>query len=183
MRQNVLLVALSAATVAIAAERNFTINTSAVEPSVKADWCAAQYNTCRLLCSAGARANDCDTTTLEYKCTCANGTAPGLEYYIQTIPTFVCEQAYSDCIAANTGSSRAQDECKTNIKDQCGTLDPTKAQADTPSEDSTTSAASSATASNAPASTSSSTAGAMPTAAYIGNGVAMVAAGVFAAML
>ncbi|KAH6650221.1 hypothetical protein F5144DRAFT_597703 [Chaetomium tenue] len=192
MRQNILLVALSAATVASAAERNFTIDTSAIKPSLKADWCGAEYNTCRTLCANSPTANDCDTETLEYSCKCSNGSAPGLEYYIQTIPTFICEQAYSDCMAANTASSKAQDECTTNIKSQCGTLDPSKAQVNGPSDDdSTTSAGGSSPtdspsgsgAANAPASTSTSTGGAVPTAAYIGNGAAMVAAGVFAALL
>jgi hypothetical protein len=190
MRQNVLLLALSAATAVTAQERNFTIDISAVEPATKAGWCGAQYNTCRLLCDGRPTKNDCDTSTLEYKCTCSDGTAPDLENYIQTVPTFICERAFEECIAANTASSRAQDECETNIKSQCGDLDPTKAQANTPSEDSTTSAGSSPTdspsgsaAENAPANTSTSTAGAVPTAAYVGNGVAMVAAGVFAAML
>lgn len=190
MRQNILLVALSAATVATAQERNFTVDIAGLDRSLKSDWCAAEYDTCRVLCDNSPTANDCETETLEYSCKCSNGSAPGLDYYIQTIPTFLCNQAYSDCIAANTQSSRAQDECKTNILSQCGTLDPTKADVNAPSGDSTTSAGSSPTnapsgsgAANSPASTSTSTGGAVPTAAYIGNGVAMVAAGVFAAML
>jgi hypothetical protein len=105
---------------------------------------------------------------------------------------FICEQAYSDCIAANTASSKAQDECKTNIKDKCGTLDPSKAQANTGSGASTSSAAPSSTGApsqttaanqNAPSSSSSRAAAAATNAAYIGNGVAVVAAGVFAALL
>ncbi|KAL2175949.1 uncharacterized protein P884DRAFT_204193 [Thermothelomyces heterothallicus CBS 202.75] len=191
MRQNVVLVALSALALANAQDKsqNFTIDPNSVEPSLRADWCAAEYNSCRVLCANNPTANDCDVTTLEYTCTCSNGSAPGLQYYIQTIPTFICEQAYSDCIAANTASSRAQDECKTNIKDKCGTLDPSKAQVSDPSqsESSSSSATQAPTASssqNAAASTSSSTAGAAATAAgYIGNGAAMIAAGVFAALL
>ncbi|KAK4246861.1 hypothetical protein C7999DRAFT_32734 [Corynascus novoguineensis] len=192
MRQNVVLVALSALTIATAQNqdqgRNFTINPNLVKPSLKADWCGAEYNSCRVLCDNAPTANDCNVDTLEYTCTCSNGSAPGLEYYIQTIPTFICEQAYSDCIAANTASSRAQDECKTNIKDQCGTLDPYKAQVDDDSDDDTSSSAtqSPTSTSNSAAETSTSTGGAAaPTnhAGYIGNGVAMIAAGVFAALL
>lgn len=39
MRQNILLVALSVATVASAAERNFTIDTSTIKPSLKGMRC------------------------------------------------------------------------------------------------------------------------------------------------
>ncbi|KAK4035068.1 hypothetical protein C8A01DRAFT_38460 [Parachaetomium inaequale] len=191
MRQNVLLIALSALTLASAQDRNFTVDPKTVDDGVKADWCSAEYNSCRSLCDNALTANKCDPKTLQYTCTCSNGSAPGLQYYIQTIPTFICEQAYSNCIAANTQSSQGQDECKTNIKSQCGTLDPSKAEVNTPSTDSTSSASTSATqapsgsaSQNAPASTSTSRAGAAATnAAYIGNGVAMVAAGVFAALL
>ncbi|KAK4152451.1 hypothetical protein C8A00DRAFT_16251 [Chaetomidium leptoderma] len=193
MRQNTLLVALSALTAASA--QNFTIDAGTVKPALRSQWCGAEYNTCRLLCGGNPKANDCNVDTLAYTCTCSNGTAPGLEYYIQSIPTFICEQVYSDCIAANTSSSRAQDECTTNIKSKCGTLDPAKAQISNPSTETTKGAGSDPTdapdaskpankdSPSASSSTSSSTAAAATNAAYIGNGVAMVAAGVFAAML
>ncbi|KAK4132257.1 hypothetical protein BT67DRAFT_451063 [Trichocladium antarcticum] len=190
MRQNILLAALSALTVATAQTQNFTINPDDVKPGDRADWCNAEYNTCRLLCGGSMKANACSPTTLDYTCTCSNGTAPGLEYYIQTIPTFICEHVYSECIAANTASSRKQDECKANIKSKCGTLDPTKAQIDSGSSDSSSSASSSATKApaasqnqNAPASTSSTGGAAATNAALLGNGIAVVAAGVFAALL
>lgn len=37
----------------------------------------------------------CKQDTLEFVCTCANGSAPGLEYYTQTMPTV------SDASASN----------------------------------------------------------------------------------
>ncbi|KAL2270174.1 hypothetical protein VTJ83DRAFT_2358 [Remersonia thermophila] len=188
MRHNLVLVALSALTVASAQSHNFTIDPNSVKPSDRTNWCNAQYETCRKLCNNGLKTNDCDDTTLAYDCKCSNGTAPGLEYYFNTIPTFICEQAYADCIAANTASSRAQDKCKSDIKEHCGTLDPDKADlggsADTTSSSSSAAAPSAtAPAQNAPSSSTSTGAAAAPTAFYLGNGVAMVAAGVFAAML
>ncbi|KAL2123206.1 hypothetical protein VTJ04DRAFT_3661 [Mycothermus thermophilus] len=185
MRQNVLLVALSTLGAAVAQAQNFTIDPNAIPATRRTEWCNAQYETCAKLCNRQLKTNECNDNTLEYDCKCSNGTAPGLEYYIQTMPTFICEQAYSDCIAANTASSRAQDQCKSNIKDNCGTLDPAKVQHGGDSEESTSSAAPSATQSNAQnQATSTSTAGAAAaTAFYIGNGVAAIAAGVFAAML
>ncbi|KAK3310612.1 uncharacterized protein B0T15DRAFT_571148 [Chaetomium strumarium] len=188
MRQNILVVALSALTVA-SAQSNFTINPNEVDPTTRSDWCQAEYNSCNLLCGSNVQENDCAPDTLNYTCTCSNGSAPGLQYYIQTMPTFICEQAYSDCIEQNTGNSRGQDKCKSDIQEKCGTLDPTKAQVDSGSDSSTTSATTAApsatesTAQNAPASSTSRAGAAATNSAYIGNGAAVVAAGLFAALL
>ncbi|KAL2017706.1 hypothetical protein VTK56DRAFT_1731 [Thermocarpiscus australiensis] len=189
MRKNILLAALSALTFVTAQNQNFTINPGAVDPSTRSDWCNAEYNTCKLLCGGDPTANECDTDTLDYKCTCSNGTAPGLDYYTQTMPTFICEQAYADCIAANTGNARGQDNCTKTIKDHCGTLDPNKAQVGGGSSETTTSSPSTTAthaasgASHAPSSATSTAAAAPTNAAHIGNGVALVAAGLFAALL
>jgi hypothetical protein len=108
-----------------------------------------------------------------------------------TRPQFICEEAYSQCIAQNTGtsgSSRAQEACKTDIKNKCGTLDPADAKAnsepaeDEGGDDSAPADNESDAAQNEP-STSTSAGAAVPTKAYLGNGVAIVAAGVFAALL
>ncbi|KAK4128859.1 hypothetical protein N657DRAFT_608662 [Parathielavia appendiculata] len=191
MRHSTLFAALSA--LAVAAAQNFTIDPNTVEPVLKSQWCGAEYNSCKELCGGNPTKNECDVNTLSYNCTCSNGTAPGLQYYIQTIPTFICEKAYTDCIAANINSAKAQDDCKTNIKNKCGTLDPAKAEVNTGSSSSSSSAAPSSTSapsqtsaggqSAAPSSSSSRAAAAATNIAYIGNGVAAVAAGVFAALL
>jgi len=129
---------------------------------------------------------------LSYHCTCQNGTAPGLQYYTQTIYSFVCQQAFNDCNLQNVGNKTGQDACVTNIQDNCGTLDPTKFVPTTSS--SSTATTSSPTATGAPSSSptasgtgaaasSSSSHAAAPTAAYLGNGAAVVAAGIFAALL
>ena len=39
------------------------------------------------------------------------------------MPTFICKELFSQCIAENTSSARAQEACKSNIDDLCGTLD------------------------------------------------------------
>lgn len=147
-----------------------------------------------------------------YHCTCQNGTAPGLEYYTQTIYSvriscrldglpqltlsfqFVCQQAFQDCIAANVGNQTGQTACTTNIQDNCGTLDPTKFVGSSGDSSSSSSPSSTPKATGAPspsptasdsgaAATSSTSHGAAPTAAYLGNGAAVVAAGLFAALL
>jgi hypothetical protein len=86
------------------------------------------------------------------------------------------------------GDSRAQGACKTDIQDNCGTLDPADAKASSePAEDDGGNEPAptdndSGNAQNEP-STSTSAGAAAATQAYLGNGVAIVAAGVFAALL
>lgn len=138
-----------------------------------------------------ASANSTLQTTLEYSCTCSNGSAPGLEYYLQTLPTFICEQAFKDCIDANVGNARGQTNCTDNIQSQCGTIN---AQADEASTTTTSAAAatnaptgtgSANTGATATPSSSSSTGFAAPTAnpARYGNAAAVAAIGLFAYMI
>ncbi|KAK4192827.1 hypothetical protein QBC35DRAFT_447194 [Podospora australis] len=189
MRQSILLAALSAATVVVAQNQNFTINPGTVNPSTRVQWCNSQFNTCGILCQGTAKANDCQSDALTYTCTCSNGTAPGLDYYSQTLPSLICMEAFSQCITANVGDSQGQSKCKTDIEAKCGKLDPAKADfGSDASESSTSSAATSASTAGAAASsapTSSSSQAAAPTnmAYSLGNGVAAMAAGVFAAAL
>ncbi|KAK2058598.1 hypothetical protein LY76DRAFT_593121 [Colletotrichum caudatum] len=199
MRTSFAVLALSAASAVSAQRKVFTasdINVAVLTVNQKANWCVAERNTCKVLCQPNPTSNDCDSTTLEYSCLCPNGSAPGLEYYEQTMPTFICNQAFEDCIAANVGDKNGQDNCTTTIKSQCGTIN---AQADEASG-STTSAAAAAT--QAPSATGSANAGAnagattapssstssawaAPTAnpARYGNAAAVAAIGLFAYML
>jgi hypothetical protein len=188
MRQTTVLAALSALGAAFA-QSNFTVDPNTIELTTRTEWCNAEFNTCGILCGGNTKANSCSPTDLKFVCTCSNGTAPGLEYYIQTMPTLLCEVAFSECIEKNTGNSQGQGKCKTDIKSKCGTLDPTKAQVGDggsgSSSSSTTTAAptglGTTTAAGGAAPTSTSGAGAMPT--LVGNGFAAVAAGVLAAAL
>ncbi|KAK2022479.1 hypothetical protein LX32DRAFT_192689 [Colletotrichum zoysiae] len=194
MRTSFAVLALSAASAVSAQRKVFTaadINVAALTVNQKAQWCIAERNTCQVLCQPTTKANDCDSTTLQYSCLCPNGSAPGLEYYAQTLPTFICYQAFDDCIAANVGDKNGQDNCTTTIKSQCGTID---AQADEASGSTTSAAAAtqapSATGSaNAGATTapssSTSSAWAAPTANPVryGNAAAVAAIGLFAYML
>jgi hypothetical protein len=62
---------------------------------------------------------------LTFDCTCAsNNSAPGLQYYTQTLPTFICQQLYANCIQSNAGNADGQDECKNNIQKLCATQNP-----------------------------------------------------------
>ncbi|KAK4453319.1 hypothetical protein QBC34DRAFT_434619 [Podospora aff. communis PSN243] len=183
MRQSAVFVALSALGLA-AAQSNFTVDPNTIDPTTRTEWCNAEFNTCGILCGGVTKANSCTPSDLKFVCTCTNGTAPGLEYYIQSMPTLLCEQAFKDCIAKNTGNSQEQGKCTSEIKSKCGTLDPAKAEIGGGDSSASSTGAS---PSRTPASTTageaaaSTTAGAMPTA--IGNGFAAVAVGVLAAAL
>ncbi|KAK1755318.1 hypothetical protein QBC47DRAFT_214146 [Echria macrotheca] len=191
--------ALSALSLASAQNQNFTIDSNKIDPTTRTQWCNAQFNTCGILCANNAKENTCTPvwdrdvllldmslrglqSNLSYDCACQNGSAPGLDYYTQTMPTFICEEAFSECIAKSVGDSIGQDKCKKDIKAKCGTLDPSKADVSSGSSSSSAAAPSGTAATTtgaAPASTSSHSAGA-PTHAV--HGVA-VAAGILAAAL
>lgn len=188
MRQSILLAAFSAIS-AVAAQANFTVDPATVDGGKRSSWCGAQYDSCNILCQRDVSANDCDSETLKFDCICrSNNSAPGLQYYLQTMPTFICEQAYQNCIEENVGDSRAQDNCRTNIQSKCGTISPANATFDSPNqeEESSSAAPSSSptgTDEEPASSTSTSSSFAMATAAIIGNGAALAAAGAFAAAL
>ncbi|KAK4205264.1 hypothetical protein QBC40DRAFT_344795 [Triangularia verruculosa] len=189
MRQSILFAALSAVAAVVAQNQNFTIDISKVSPSTKSAWCNAQFNSCGALCFGSLKKNDCQASDLTYECVCSNGTAPGLDYYLQTIPTFICNEAFSQCTQERQGGSAAElKKCTTDIRDNCGTLDTAdaKPEGSDDSDDKATTTGPSGTQgaaeTNAP-STSTSQAAAPTNFAQIGNGVAAVAAGVFAAAL
>ncbi|KAK1769402.1 hypothetical protein QBC33DRAFT_512921 [Phialemonium atrogriseum] len=187
------LSSLSALTLVAAQKSNFTINPDAVPIGTRSSWCLAEINTCGTLCAGNPASNDCDTTDLTFHCTCQNNSSPGLQYYTGTMPTFVCQQAFQDCIAQNVGDKSGQDKCTSDIQKQCGTLDPNKAETGN-SAPSSSSSSSSHSASATSAGTATETGGASAPsstatnaapkiAALVGNSVAGVAAGLFVAFL
>ncbi|PVH78356.1 hypothetical protein DL98DRAFT_494433, partial [Cadophora sp. DSE1049] len=90
-----------------------------------AQWCKAQMNTCPILCSGSASSNECSSRDLAYNCLCtSNSSTPGLQYYKLTIPTFLCEQKFQDCVAAAANDVTAQEACQRNEQANCGQLDP-----------------------------------------------------------
>lgn len=192
MRSQLVFLALSALT-AVSAQ-NFTIDPNEVDLTTRASWCSGEFSTCDTLCDNDASENRCEPSTLVYSCICAsNGSAPGLEYYSQSLPSFICQQAFSDCNLANAGNAAGQRNCTTTIKDKCGTLDianytatpsTTSAAASSSATGQTSSTASASGTGASAAATSSSTAAAAPTNIHlIGNGAAAMAVGVFAYLL
>ncbi|UNI15037.1 hypothetical protein JDV02_001609 [Purpureocillium takamizusanense] len=189
MRASAVVVAFAAA--AVSAQQNYTseldmkIDPNSVEIQLRAQWCQAQTNTCNLLCNNDTDKNNCAQEDLKYECTCAsNSSAPGLQFYTQTMPTFICDALYGQCNQQNAGNADGQKACTSNIKDLCGKLAPPKAPVSDESSSSaspsgttspTGSGSASATGSKATG-TSTSTGLAAPTMAPAGNGAAAAAA-------
>ncbi|KAL7932169.1 hypothetical protein V8C35DRAFT_307563 [Trichoderma chlorosporum] len=207
MRSSVVFVAIAAAVVSAQvptykSSLNMTIDPNTVPQQQRAVWCQAQTNTCQLLCDNNPDDNDCNQATLSYDCTCAsNSSAPGLQYYTQTLPTFICEQLYASCIQTNAGNQDGQTSCKNNIQKLCATQNPpTAAEVSSlesstgPAETSTSKAASpthgsasttaAQSASSGAAQSSTSKALAAATQGPVGSGAfAMAAAGLMAYVL
>ncbi|KAJ4308822.1 hypothetical protein N0V84_011867 [Fusarium piperis] len=176
---------------------NMTINPGSVDFGTRAGWCNAQQDTCDTLCRDDTKENDCTVETLEWECACSsNSSTPGLQYYTQTMPTFICQELFAQCIQQNAGSQRGQRDCNQKIQALCATQSPPRnaASDDDDDDDATTtlqSATRSATQSAASASateesvTSTSSDGfAAPTMAPAGKGAAAaVALGMLAYLL
>ncbi|KAF4977408.1 hypothetical protein FZEAL_6053 [Fusarium zealandicum] len=135
------------------------INAGSVDPSLRSDWCTAQENTCDTLCGADTEKNDCVDATLKWECECSsNSSAPGLQYYTQTVPTFICQQLLATCIQENDASQRGQRECKENIETYCATQSPPEDVVSSDDDDSDDSTATDTATGSATESTADSTA-------------------------
>ncbi|KAM0188569.1 hypothetical protein ACHAPA_001797 [Fusarium lateritium] len=149
-----------------------TIDPNTVDIATRSDWCGAQQNTCDTLCSDDTESNQCTETDLKWECTCSsNSSAPGIQYYTQTMPTFICQQLFSQCITENTSSQQGQRECKSKIDDKCAKLSPPKNVAsndDDDDDDSTSTASNSATSSATESSSATGTAESVSTTASDG---------------
>ncbi|RFU73749.1 pci domain-containing [Trichoderma arundinaceum] len=212
MRSSAIFVAIAAAVVSAQvptykSSLNMTIDPGSVPQQQRAVWCQAQTNTCQVLCDNNPEQNDCtqgtsadqysSQATLTYDCTCSsNSSAPGLQYYTQTLPTFICQQLYASCIQANAGNQDGQDDCKNNIQKLCATRNPpTLAEISSQDSVSTTAAETTkaptthatTTAEHAASSTATSTSSSALAAATLGpagsGAFAMAAAGLMAYVL
>ncbi|QSZ29876.1 hypothetical protein DSL72_004394 [Monilinia vaccinii-corymbosi] len=179
------IVGLAMVALVAANDTNSTIDPNTVDPSLRSQWCTGEINTCGTLCDGDYDANTCDTTTLKYTCTCSsNSSSPGLQYYLQSMPTFICEKIYQDCISKGENDAAAQKLCTQARAKNCGKLDPDKYVAAAPSSSASSPASASATATaTSPATTataSSTPSSAAAPALKIGReyGAGILAAGV-----
>ncbi|TGO59191.1 hypothetical protein BCON_0047g00290 [Botryotinia convoluta] len=101
------------------------IDPRSIDTATRSQWCTLQINTCGTLCGGVTDENICDITSLCYSCTCtSNSSSPALQQYTSTIPFFVCEQVYANCIAAREDDAAAQKACRDTEEANCGTLNP-----------------------------------------------------------
>ncbi|KAJ5617127.1 hypothetical protein N7537_002241 [Penicillium hordei] len=75
-------------------------------------YCSAQRNTCPQICQQGTKLNSCDPTTLKFSCVCSDGSTPDVTPYSQTVPFFVCQETYVQCIASHPNDADGQRACK-----------------------------------------------------------------------
>jgi hypothetical protein len=170
---------------------NTTFDPSTIDPTLRSQWCEAEFNTCKILCSNANSENTCNSTSLNYTCTCsANNSAPGLQYFTQTMPTFICEEEFSICNANavnDANSAQAQAQCKSTEQTTCGQLNPANFTASAPSTASSTgspTASGSSTGSSATSSSSKAAAATMAAVRNFGTGAfAVGAAAVFGVLL
>jgi hypothetical protein len=144
-------------------QTNLTFDPSSISLIIRTQWCAAESNTCGVLCSGTTNVNTCDDGTLDCACICeSNNSAPGLQYYEQTMPTFICEQNFKICnldALNQTDSAAAQAACAATEQADCGHLDPanfTALAVTTSSISSVSSSSSSSPSTSSPSRTGSS---------------------------
>lgn len=51
-------------------------------------------------------------STLKFSCICSDGTVPDVSQYIETVPFYVCEANYGQCINAHPNDAEGQRACK-----------------------------------------------------------------------
>jgi len=166
---------------------NATIDPSTISPTLKSQWCLAETNSCPELCGGidFTDVKNCTNTDLSYSCLCVNGSSPDLAAYTETMPYYLCEQTFSNCIQFFENNQAGQAQCTTNYT--CGSLDPSKNPASTSSAStsaSTSSAAATSTVASATTTSATTTPSATKNAAIqIGQdyGIGFFAAGAMAA--
>ncbi|PWY69587.1 hypothetical protein BO70DRAFT_365862 [Aspergillus heteromorphus CBS 117.55] len=140
---------------AATASSNYTFpggfNLSAISYSTRSSWCTAERNSCPEICGGVATSNSCDASTLDFSCVCSNGSTADVALYTQTIPFYVCQATYAQCIEASPTLDE-QEECKAEETKNCGTLNASAVA----SGSSTTTSATSLTTATSTASSSSS---------------------------
>lgn len=78
---------------------------------------------------------------LSFSCTCEDGSDADVESYMNTIPYFVCQTNFGNCITDHPDDADGQDQCKKD--NQCGSKNATEATSTSSSSSSSSSASSS----------------------------------------
>ncbi|KAJ5658183.1 uncharacterized protein N7484_001832 [Penicillium longicatenatum] len=93
-------------------------NLGLVKPDELNSWCQGQRNQCPAICKGDTKQNTCDPSTLQFSCICADGKTADVTPYIQTVPFYVCEANYGQCVDAHPNDAMGQEACKKAAK--CG---------------------------------------------------------------
>ncbi|KAJ5120585.1 uncharacterized protein N7515_009973 [Penicillium bovifimosum] len=167
MRTSIVFLSALATSVMGANSTTYTLpagfNVGLVDSSERSAWCSAQRNTCPDICQDGTRLNSCDSNTLDFSCVCADGSTPDVTPFKQTVPFFVCQANYGQCINSHPDDAEGQRTCKKNAV--CGSKNATE-EADSSSSSTTTAASTTlamATSTDSTASQTSSVAAASAT--------------------
>ncbi|KAI5302813.1 hypothetical protein KEM56_000333 [Ascosphaera pollenicola] len=144
-----LFFAASLAALASVSAQNFEIpagfNAGIVPDSDKTSWCQGQLTSCPKICPDGiASKNTCNPSTLSFNCVCGDGSTPNVAEYRNTLPFFVCEENFGQCINAHPNDLAGQKDCKSQRAQYCGTK---KVPTDDDDDDETTATTSSSSAS------------------------------------
>ncbi|KAF4308991.1 Glycerol-3-phosphate dehydrogenase NAD-dependent [Botryosphaeria dothidea] len=142
-------VAQSSTSSAAAAETTVS-DPSTVEASLRNTWCRAQQQSCPTLCGGDTANNTCDSTTLEYNCTCTASINLNVSDFTQTLPSLECQYAVAQCTADHPDDAEGQATCQSV---SCGSKNVTSQV-----ESSSSSASASATASSTGSSSGSASA-------------------------
>ncbi|KAL4811541.1 hypothetical protein BDV18DRAFT_129570 [Aspergillus unguis] len=131
----------------IVAQSNWTLpsgfDLSQIDSQTRSNWCLSERNNCPKICGGVASENRCTPDTLDFTCTCSNGTDADVSLYEGTIPFYVCQAEYGQCISQSS-TQDGDEACKEGLN-QCGSLNA-----------SATTTTSSSSTSSTPTSTSSS---------------------------
>ncbi|KAI5283226.1 hypothetical protein KEM54_002304 [Ascosphaera aggregata] len=97
-------------------------NPGVVSDGDKTAWCQGQLSSCPKICPDGvASKNTCNPTSLTFSCICGDGSTPNVAEYKNTLPFFVCEENFGQCINAHPNDLAGQKECKSQRAQYCGT--------------------------------------------------------------
>ncbi|KAK3315628.1 hypothetical protein B0H66DRAFT_347732 [Apodospora peruviana] len=105
---------------------------------IKGQWCLSEIDTCQIVCDEqfASSSIQCNPNSLTYVCDCVSGWTPPIEYYGNSLPSLMCEQANANCIGENAGNVAGQRNCTVTIGAFCGDMDPKPGNLSSPSSSS-----------------------------------------------
>jgi len=120
--------------------------------------------------------------TLTYNCVCPNGTVPDSTAFAQTLPFYICQETFVQCIANNPNDAEGQAVCQEN--ESCGTRNATaEALSQTSGVSSSTASSTSGGSASSAATGSDSSSAASATESAAMAPMTTYATGAFAAVL